>query len=223
MCVCGYVCCQVLSADTASYAALLASFQTRLECASERSLPVSELILLMRRLARRAFLESKDEGASSDQDWVQWWESGVDVVDTMKFSSGYSDVMRFVRHKAGLKEKILDHDREFLVSQRKLDTSLSRARGYVGNIGGWGAAPPAPFPNWAPPSGFGRGGRGGGRGGDFGRGGRRGGGRGGRGGGRGGGGGHHFRGRCANCNTNCGKVWRECTSSPQPPQNRHRY
>ena len=102
---------------------------------------MSELILLMRRLARRAFLESKYDGKSDQQDWVQWWESGVDVVDTMKFSSSYADVMRFVRHKAGLKENILDRDREFLVSQRKLDTSLSRPRGYMGQIGGWGAAP----------------------------------------------------------------------------------
>ena len=70
----------------------------------------------------------------------------MDVVDTMKFSSSYADVMRFVRHKAGLKDKILNHDREFLVSQRKLDTSLSRPRGYVGQIGGWGCSPSCSFP-----------------------------------------------------------------------------
>jgi hypothetical protein len=70
----------------------------------------------------------------------------VDVVDTMKFSSSYADVMRFVRHKAGLKDKIMTHDREFLVSQKKVDTILSRPRGYVGQIGGWGCSPSCSFP-----------------------------------------------------------------------------
>ena len=174
----------------------------------------------MKRLSRRAFLEGS-ACSSKGQDWVLWWESGVDMLETMRFAP-FADVMRFVRHKAGLKAKILDQDREYVVSQRKLDTSLAgRGRGgyrpapSLPVYGGWSNQAPA-FGSFD--RGRGRGGRGAGgnhRGGFQG-----GGGRGGRGGGGRGGG---FQGRCANCNTVCGNSWRNCTRQPQPPTRRHAF
>ena len=231
VCVCdGDVCLdlvQKLTVDTASYASLLSAFQVRLECATEVSLPLREMIALMKRLSRRAFLEGKAI-SSKGEDWVLWWESGVDMLETMRFSP-FADVMRFVRHKAGLKAKILDQDREYVVSQRKLDTSLTgRGRG------GYRPAPGPAYGGWnnyAPgyhggrggySGGGGRGGRGGGAHG--GRGGYPGGGgRGGRGGGAAGGRGRGFGGRCANCNTVCGQTWRNCTQQPQPAMRRHNF
>ena len=104
---------------------MLNSLATRVDTATQASLPVHEMKALMEKLSRRAFLEGKD-GSDGDQDWVTWWQSSVLSLSTM-VNCPYKDIMRFVRQSVGLKQKMLDVHRDFIVQQRRLDNGLSRS------------------------------------------------------------------------------------------------
>ena len=109
-----FVCVQVLNlTQNESYETMLNSLATRVDTATQASLPVHEMKALMEKLSRRAFLEGKD-GSDGDQDWVTWWQSSVLSLSTM-VNCPYKDIMRFVRQSVGLKQKMLDVHRDFIV------------------------------------------------------------------------------------------------------------